>query len=588
MPGVLRLVRGRPNPDGARDAQLFLFVGEATSGPVREVVPDVGVTLPGPPDGLGEQPFRLRILHFNDLHGRVARLTPHGIRPVLSRIVWRLRERRRRYRETAHSAVIVLSAGDDFVNDIFRLAPSPAAPDAGYPLYSAAGVDVGVLGNHDFDQGARSLGRAIRQGARFPLLAANLVGGRGLDALTYPAALLVVKGVRIGIVGLTTRAEIKYRAGAKFRLVNPVAVAHNLLPAVRPLCDVLILLSHLGHRLAAHTAVVRDAGDVELAESVPYGSVHLIVGGHTHRALNEHSLSVNNVVNGIPIVQAGARGRFLGEVTVTLRDRRTAVTSARLTYTDDLPVDEAFEQEKVQPVVAQWRTFLAHNLGRTADHPDLSDDHVHNDFAAGESALANFITAGLVARCRVAGYRVDCAMIDKSSVRYGLPIGAQLTFGDWFRLMPYADTVRLYALTGPQLQELLDDNARRADRPDEPHLARGFVQFSRQVHYTLQLGTSRGVARASSVTVDGVPLDAQLERVFSIASTGFVREKATPWERQSALPIMKVHTLPHRNTDLILRDEMLAYIREHGGVTETGGAKRDGRLRIIQALSEIC
>jgi 5'-nucleotidase/UDP-sugar diphosphatase len=572
-------VRGVPNPDGTQGAQLFLFVGDPTVAPVQEVVPDEGVTLPGQPDGLAAHPFRLRVLHFNDLHGRVSRITGYSIQPVLSRIVWRLRELRRRYRNDPHSAIIVLSAGDDFVGDAFD--ESPNDDTGGYHLYSAAGVDVGVLGNHDFDRGARSLARAIRGGTRFPLLSANLVGGRWLDGLAYPAALLVVKGVRIGIIGLTTRAEIKYRAGSEFRLANPVEAAHNLLPAVRPLCDVLILLSHLGHSLASHTAVVRDAGDVELAESLPPGSVHLIVGGHTHHALNQHGLNADNVVNGIPILQAGARGHFLGEVDVTLRGRCAAVTDARLTCTADLPVAEEFERDQVQPLVARMRSFLARSLGHVADHPDLSTDGVRNEFAAGESAMANFISDGLVARCRTAGHAVDFSMIDGASVNYGLPVGGQLTFGDWLRLMPYADVVRICEISGHQLAALLEDNSRRADRPDEPHVERGFLQFSRQVRYTLALGESRSAARVIEATVGGSPLEKQLERTFLVACTGFVREKAIPWEAQQPnLPIVDTQTFPCRNTDMSLRDEMIAYIREHGGVTEEGGAKRDGRVNV--------
>jgi len=363
-----------------------------------------------------------------------------------------------------------------------------------------------------------------------------------------------------------------------------VEVAHNLLPAVRPRCDVLILLSHLGHSLSSHTAVVRDAGDVELAASLPPGGVHLIAGGHTHRALNKRGLSADNVVNGIPIVQAGARGRFLGEVDVTLRGRCAAVTDARLTFTADLPVAEEFERDKVQPLVARMRSFLARSLGRVADHPDLSTDGVRNGFAAGESALANFITDGLVARCRAAGQAVDFGMIDGASVNCGLPVGDQLTFGDWFRLMPYADVVRICEITGHQLAALLEDNCRRADRPDEPHVERGFLQFSRQVRYTLELSESRSAARVTEVTVGGSPLEEQLERTFLVACIGFVREQAAPWEshaaRQLNLPIVDVRALPCRNTDMILRDEMIAYIRQHGGVTEEGGARRDGRVNV--------
>jgi 2',3'-cyclic-nucleotide 2'-phosphodiesterase (5'-nucleotidase family) len=157
-----------------------------------------------------------------------------------------------------------MSAGDDLVGSVFDELigddPDSYTVHAGYHLYSASGVDIAQLGNHDLDTGTRLLAHAIRRDARFPLLSANLVGSSLLAGLYYPAVLFVLKGVRVGIVGLTTPAQTKHRDDVEFRIANPIRVAHNLLPAVRPLCDVLILLTHLGRSLVDHTATVLEAG----------------------------------------------------------------------------------------------------------------------------------------------------------------------------------------------------------------------------------------------------------------------------------------------------------------------------------------
>jgi 2',3'-cyclic-nucleotide 2'-phosphodiesterase (5'-nucleotidase family) len=368
-------------------------------------------------------------------------------------------------------------------------------------------------------------------------------------------------------------------------MANPLEVAHSLVPALRPLCDVLIVLSHLGHSLAGGTATVLDAGDVELAESLPPGSIDLIVGGHTHHALNENGLRVANIVNGVPIVQAGAQGRFLGEVDISV-GRRVTVTNARLTLVADLPVDEEFERLAVQPLLEQVRPLFSRSLGRVADHPDLGTDAVRNTFAASESALANFITDAIVARCHAEGHVVSLAAIDASCMYQGLPVGGELTFGDWFDLMPYADTVRLCQTTGRELQILLDDNARRADRPGEPHTERGFLQFSQQLRYTIELGESRSQARATEAVLDGVPLGEQMDSCLLIAFTSFCREAALPWERYASqtlgMPCTDLLEDEYTETDLLIRDEMIAYILEHGGVTVDGGARRDGRLTILE------
>jgi 2',3'-cyclic-nucleotide 2'-phosphodiesterase (5'-nucleotidase family) len=588
-PGRLRLVRGTPNPNGAEQAQLFLLAGDPTAAPVREIIPAEGLTLPPVPEDLAEQPFRLHLLHCNDLHGHISRFNSRGDRPIVSRIVWRVHELRHRFRAAPRKVVLFLSAGDDLMGvvlgELLGDDPESYGIHAGYRLYSAAGLDVGVLGNHELDVGLTLLAHALRRDARFPMLSANIARCPQLGGLVYPAALLVVKGLRVGIVGLTTRGQVKQPSSFGLCMANPLQVAHNLVPALRPLCDVLIVLSHLGRSLADSSATVLDAGDVELAESLPQGSLNLIVGGHTHQALNENGLSVANIVNGVPIVQAGAQGRFLGEVDMVVGQRVT-VTDARLSLVADLPVDEEFENQAVQPILEQVRPLLARSLGRVADHPDLGTDAVRNSFAAGESALANFVTDAIVTRCRSGGHAVSLAAIDASCLYRGLPVGGELTFGDWFDVMPYADTVRLCQITGRELLELLDDNAQRADRAGEPHTERGFLQFSKQVRYTIQLGESRSQARATGVVLDGAPLEEQWDRSLLLACTSFCREAALPWERYASqtlrMPCTDVLAAARIETDLLVRDEMITYILEHGGVTTEGGARRDGRLTIVE------
>jgi len=588
-PGTLLLVSGEPNPNGTEQAQLFLLAGDPTAAPIREIIPAEGLTLPEAPTGLAEHPFRLCLLHCNDLHGHMSRITTHGDRPIFSRMVWRLRDLRQQFHSDPNTAVLFMSAGDDLMGTVFceLLGDDPASyiVHVGYNLYSAAGLDVGVLGNHDLDLGLDLLASALDRDASFPMLSANLAGCRQLDGVVYPAALLVVEGLRVGFVGLTTRGEVKQSLDSRLCIANPLQVAHNLIPAMRPLCDVLIVLSHLGHSLAASTATVLDAGDVELAESLPRGSIDLIVGGHTHQVMNENGLSIANIVNGVPIVQAGALGRFLGEVDIEV-GRRVTITGVRLSLVADLPVDEDFEREAVQPLLDQVYPLLARSLGRVADHPDLSTVSVRSDFAAGESAMANFITDALVARCRSAGHPVNLAAIDASCVYRGLQPGGDLTFGDWFDLMPYADTIRLCQVTGEHLRMLLDDNARRADRSGEPHTERGFLQFSGQMRYRIELGESRSQARAADVMLDGVPLGEQTNKSFLVACTSFCREAALPWEKYASqthcMPTADLLAAPHIETDLLVRDEMITYILEHGGVTTEGGARRDGRLTILE------
>ncbi|MGC8781055.1 MAG: bifunctional metallophosphatase/5'-nucleotidase, partial [Anaerolineae bacterium] len=514
---------------------------------------------------------RLTVLHFNDLHGRLA---------VFGRIAgWLAAERRRAAAQKDH-VVLAVTAGDECGGALSDLLLGREGHPA-YRLYSKAGVDLGVPGNHDLDLGAERLAQAIARDARFPLLAANVAGDAALATCCFPAAIFVAKGLRIGLIGLTTPAQVHPDPVRGRCVTDPLAAAHHLVPALRPLCDVLIIVSHLGLSLNQRSAVVEQAGDMELARGLPPDAVHLIIGGHTHTVLNESGLSPANVVNGIPIVQAGRFGQFVGEVEIRV-GRTVEVTHACLRATIELAEDEAFAAMHVRPLLAQAEAEGRRVLGRVAADDDLSADAVRDRFAEGESALANFIADALVERCRAAGYEVDLAMIDTTSVNAGLRPGATLTLGDWLGVMPFGDPVCLLRLTGRELEALLRDNALRVDRPGEPHTCRGFLHFSAGVRYVIRLGPTRADAEAAAITVDGRPLAANYDRTFTIATTSFVRGPAAAWEAIEGArlhrPLFALSRLTREPTRLCARDLLLEHIAAHGGVVPEGGARRDGRV----------
>jgi 2',3'-cyclic-nucleotide 2'-phosphodiesterase (5'-nucleotidase family) len=525
--GRLRLHKGYLNPKNASDRELYLFTGNPTAGLIEEILPDEGVVLPEPLPGLKDTDFFLTLYHFNDVHGHLVRFTPDGDEPVFTRMAYQINEKRAKVENDPYRAVLTLSAGDDCIGTVFdelmddTFESNPV--HASYRLYSAAGVDLSVLGNHDFDLGMDVLKQSIQNDAEFPILAANLTDCPSLKGLYYPAALLVVKGIRIGIIGLATSAE--YKISKKLcRIYNPVQTALNILPAIRPLCDVVILLTHLGYSLAATSAITAEAGDVELAKSLPYAGVHLIVGWQSHHELNHQGLSPHNIVNGIPIVQAGSLGRYLGRVDLRIRQKSAAVAHVRLIPTETIPVDHLLEQKVMKPLVHRARSYFARVLGIVGVDPKLGTDYVRTTFASGELALANFITDGMIKQLRKSGQTADIAMIDSSCVRRGLNVGGQLTYGDWFNVMPFADTIRFYQLTGQQLRDLIHDNAKRIDLPGEPNTERGFLQFSKEVRYNVQLGKTRTDTRIQEIMINGIKLDEQLGKLFMVATTSFVRE----------------------------------------------------------------
>ena len=543
---------------------LFLFDGDATR-PIPENIWDASGTLPFQLAEPSSTSAKLTVLHFNDLHGRLR---------DFSRIAGRINELRAR----PNTTILTLTGGDDMVGTPFDELLGSRNP--AYQLYSAVGVDAAVLGNHDFDYGTKTLAKGIRQDANFPLLSANLKNSENLKGLYSPAILYVKNGIRIGIIGLSTQAQIRYPLHSHLEITDPVPVAQNLVAAMRPLCDVLIILSHLGYSKKARLVASPEVGDVELAEALPAGSVDLIVGGHSHNALNENGLCVENIVNGIPIVQAGGFGDYLGEVEIAIEKNSVSVTNATLKEVENLPPDRDFEEREIKPLISSVEKIEAEILGKVANNPQLGVNVAKQNFALGELALANFITEGITSQLRKKGYEIDFSTIDSSSMVSGVPFGGNLTFGDWFKVMPFADTVRIYQITGQELEDLLKDNALRVSRAENDEKERGFLQFGKEIRYSIDLAE----VSAKDIYINGTPIKDKQDSIFNVATSIFTRELAGKWEsakeRESGIVLQKLQNLAHKKTAVFLRKLLVDHIREQGGITEAGGAKLDGRLRV--------
>lgn len=587
-PKELQVLSGKFTETNTPDHGIFILSGDASSGDISALTPETGVSLPESSEVKAGSGFRLTIYHLNDFHGHLAHLTPEGETPVISRIAWQVRKHQQSVQDVPNRGVMFFSSGDDLMGSIFDELLSTSQQDFGvhasYHLYSAIGMDGVCLGNHDFDMGLKQLKTAIHNNANFPIFAANLRCPM-LKDVCFPAAIYYHKGIRISVIGLVTAAELKISDSACF-VTDPIPVAKNLVSLLRPHCDVLIILSHIGYSLANSAVPMKHAGDVELANSLPPGSVDLIIGAHSHDELNKEGLSPKNVINGIPIVQTGMSGRFLGQVDIKISHKDTAVYQAKLIPVETIPIDTEFEQDMVTPIVAQARSLFDQTLGVTSNDSMMIGDVVTARCDTGEIPIANFIVDALVSRLKLAEIPVDLAMIDASSLHQGLRSSGTITYGDWFKIMPYADTLRIFTLTGQELMDLLHDNAQRVDLPNEPRTERGFLFFSKDLRYNILIADNRANARASEVTFKGKPLESLLDKQFHLVSTDFVRQYSKAWEaydphyQLGKAPDLRRH--PFQETGLYLRRELVRHIKQVGIVDEETGAVCDGRLHIIE------
>ncbi len=222
------------------------------------------------------------ILHTNDFHNHLAPAQAEKLKAM---------------RQELGDSGMLLDAGDAISsgNVTYRPAGEPILD-----LMSGAGYDAMTVGNREFHftQGGFSA-KVCR--ARFPVLCANV---RARDARTpLPVrpwiARTLAGAIRVTVFGLTVpmiTERMLVRNVSAFVFDDPLRTAERIVSELRPHCDVVVCLSHIG--------VSRDR---ELAERVP--GIDLIIGGHTHVTLPE-----GERVGECLIVQAGWWAHSYGRV----------------------------------------------------------------------------------------------------------------------------------------------------------------------------------------------------------------------------------------------------------------------------------
>jgi len=625
----LLMVPATPNPNGGAE-RMFLLQGDPLSGPIRQIVTEEGNPVPAPVLEPGTRRV-LRLMHFNDMHNHITDM--HGARGDthrMSQIVKRMAQVRADASED--EVVLLLSGGDDHTGSVFDellgWAPDEFVADAGYRVNSAAGVDVAVLGNHEFDRGAEMLRLGIERDAAFPVLSANVHGSAHLtrDRDYTAAAVVESKGLRIGFIGLTTQVDTRVGQpdDPDMAVASPVLAVQNVMPALAQVCDVVVILSHCGYGTGqsrtGKAGAVRMIGEGDFDIAATAGALTdkpvVLIGGHSHDKLNEEGLNPDNVAEGVLMTQAEANGKYLGEIAMSIaadqgrkawfthvglhavkpRDQRVAADDPKYpTLEQDGDYDAEFEAAHVEPLRVALEGKLAETIGTVTAGTAVSTQTVMADRYSRENALLNFMNDAVVARsAEFPNGQVDLALFNATAILSGVSDGP-LSFGQWYDVMPYADQVHVAEMTGAQIQQMLESNAKRLVRPEEEgdldlsgFISRGFMHFSDALRYRIVLGDSAAEARAEDITLNGTPIEDQLDQTFRVAINTYIRLGgfSEAWNGQTIgagvagdIAGMDLRGLDYKDTGLVYRNEIIAQIRAAGGISPDTAAL-DGRLTI--------
>lgn len=245
---------------------------------------------PTPPKSFTE----IVIFSVNDVHGRIYNF------PKLKTLLDQEREK--------SDKVFFVSAGDLFSgNPIVDF-----HPDKGFPLIdllSKTGLDVNVIGNHEFDYGQEALSARINQ-ASFEFVCYNVDGGSGALAQVPEYTVIEKGGVKIAFVGV-----VETSTPGGYPLTHPRKIEgltfvdgnagfskfSNLKNETG--ADLLVALTHQG-----------EVSDEALLRANPF--IDLVIGGHTNK---EYGIAVGEDF----MVMSGAHLETLGKTTIKLYEDGT-------------------------------------------------------------------------------------------------------------------------------------------------------------------------------------------------------------------------------------------------------------------------
>jgi 5'-nucleotidase len=449
-----------------------------------------GCTVERPQPNLVGQDIHLTIIHTSDIHSRLFpyNFVPntfdqdYGLLPAnapfggIARIATLVKRIRR---ESARS--LWLDSGDAFQGaPVFNMFKGEAEMRA----LSLAGMDGEVLGNHEFDLGAKNLYEKIDAWSQFPHLAANYAWddsptkARSLRDVVQPYQIYDLDGLRIGVIGMGNQDTLSsiYEGGNSlgFRPIEDRIALDNYTRLLRPQVDLIVVVSHIGLD-ADEGLTASEAEDMNI--TVP--GVDLILGGHLHIVTNPPKLLPNDDGSAYCkttdcktlLVHSGAFAKFVGRLDLTVRvgsdngdaEKRSRIVS--FAY-KNLPVDSKIpEDADVANLMWPYSVKLSQEIDLNGvfawvapGGPMGTDKILRNNQSGGDSQLGNLVARAMQVQ---QGVDAEFSITNSLGIRADFERGA-LTNEQMYNVFPFENSITVMYLSGQEVQDTLDFVARKS------------------------------------------------------------------------------------------------------------------------------
>lgn len=503
-------------------------------------------TSPGGPVAPSGQSVSLRLLAFNDFHGN---LEPTGLTLALpdpadatkilrvntggaAFLAGKLAELKKGSPNT-----LILETGDligasPLVSSFFFDEPTGE-------IVNTIGVDIGVVGNHEFDKGFKNLKRLATGGCatevkdpnltscagtsktfagfKHTTLAANVTDAQGKPVFD-PYTVREIGGIKIGFIGVVTRTTptIVVPAGvAGLKFLDEATTINKYVDELKGKgIKAIIVMAHEGGSVDTtwnDKSCTGARGEIFDIVKKLSPEVDAVFSAHSHQGYN-------CVVNGIPVMQAFAFGRGISQLDLVLDGASKDVDRSK-TVAVNVPVVNALNTDAavlakfpvvpkdaaVEKIVAEYAALAAPRASREIGQITATIDR--NASPGGDHAAGRLIADAQLAATRAAerggaqlsfmntgGVRADfnCAL---AAGKTACPV----TFGAAFTVQPFGNSLVVMTLTGQQIKDLMEQQfSAGSDRPR-------VLQPSKGLTYTWDSNASVG-AKVTDLRLNGAPI----------------------------------------------------------------------------------
>ena len=428
------------------------------------------------------------IFHTNDMHCRISESDDGGKSIGLAEMVAAVKAVKSQNQNT-----FWFDAGDAF-QGLPKINVSRGENLVAF--LNAAGIDLMVPGNHEFDYGSDQLENLAKK-LKFPVLSANIVRKNNGESVFAPYKIFNCGNIKIGVFGLTT-PETRYTSAPKntetLDFFNPVESANEMIKILRPQCDILIAVTHMGVDESSEFTSKRSAAETE--------GIDLIIDGHSHTELPE-GLIVGNTL----IAQTGCYGHYLGRVKINLRDGKIISKTAKLL--------NAAEVAEIAPVPNKKILKLNNKLEKRNERFLSVVLANSNREISGEREFVRRQETEIGDLCADA-FRwksgADIAVSNGGGIRTGLSSG-KITRGDILAIMPFGNGLQKAEVLGKNIREMLEHSVFAY-----PEAFGGFLSVS-GIKFSFDPSQPAG-QRVQDIFIGNELLDEN--KIYTLAATDFI------------------------------------------------------------------